>query len=190
MSKAFTKEDDSQADLHEELEDRPRGPAGRYITPQGYRRLQEELEHLWKVERPKITAEVAAAAALGDRSENAEYIYGKKKLREIDRRIRFLSKRLDSLVVVEPVLETDRVVFGCRVTVEDEDGNESTYRIVGPDELDVRNGAISVDSPLGRALLGKAVGDEVTVHRPKGTVDLVVVRIEAYAPSASRPSES
>src|SRR5690606_6254031 len=110
----------------------------------------------WKVERPKITEEVMWAAAQGDRSENAEYIYGKKRLREIDRRIRFLTRRLDSLTVVEPSSEQEGAVrFGAWVTVEDEDGERQTWRIVGPDEFDVKAGRISVDSPLARALLGK-----------------------------------
>lgn len=179
MSKAFTKEEDPVDPLDERTEEEAAPRRGeRYITPEGFKRIQDEVERLWKVERPKITAEVSAAAAQGDRSENAEYIYGKKKLREIDRRLRFLSKRLESLTVVEPGKDrTDRVFFGAWVTVEDEDGNESTYRIVGPDEFDVKAGLISVDSPLAKALIGKAEGDEVTVHRPKGPVELVVTGI-------------
>ena len=125
---------------------------------------------------------MSAAAAQGDRSENAEYIYGKKKLRELDRRIRYLSKRLDSLTIVEPHEGADRVLFGATVTIEDEDGQESTYRIVGPDEFDVKAGKISVDSPLAKALLGKREGDETTVQRPRGAVDVVVARIRYEAP--------
>jgi len=182
MSKAFTKEEDQSdtwTDLPEEEEEEVEKPRGaRYITPEGFRRLQDELEHLWKVERPKITAEVSAAAAQGDRSENAEYIYGKKKLREIDRRLRFLAKRIDSLTVVEPGKEkTDRVFFGAWVTIEDEEGKESTYRIVGPDEFDVKARLISVDSPLAKALIGKREGDDATVDRPKGQVEVVVTKI-------------
>lgn len=181
MSKAFTKEDDGgelQFEAPEEEADAGRPRGARYITPTGFKRLQEELDHLWKSERPRVTAEVSVAAAHGDRSENAEYIYGKKKLREIDKRIRFLAKLLDSLTVVEPGKEkADRVFFGAWVTVEDEEGAQSTYRIVGPDELDVKAGLISVESPLAKALLGKSEGDEVTVNRPKGAVELVIVAI-------------
>jgi transcription elongation factor GreB len=151
------------------------------ITPQGFRRLQQEMQWLWKVERPRVTSEVAAAAALGDRSENAEYIYGKRRLREIDSRLRYLSKRMDRMQVI--ALEAQRrsrgrVGFGAWVKVEDEDGAESNYRIVGPDEFDPDRGYISVESPVGRALLGKEVDDEVEVHRPKGTVVLTILEIE------------
>ena len=140
-----------------------------YITPEGAKRLRDELDRLWKVERPAVTQQVADAAALGDRSENAEYIYGKRRLREIDRRVRFLTKRLDELVVVnEPPKDPRRVFFGAWVTVEDEDGAEAEYRIVGPDEFDIDAGLISIDSPMARGLLGKREGDEVTVRRPKG----------------------
>jgi transcription elongation factor GreB len=145
-----------------------RPPSSRYITPEGARALKAELDQLWTVERPRVTREVADAAAQGDRSENAEYIYGKKRLREIDRRLEFLAKRLDSLTVVEPRQRSDdKVYFGAWVTLEDDDGDVE-YRLVGPDEADARRGLISIDSPLGRALLGRAVGDEVRVVRPKG----------------------
>jgi len=183
MSKAFVKDDGEDEDLDLHLDDHAERtgahPGGsRYITPEGFQALQGELEHLWKVERPKITNEVMWAAAQGDRSENAEYIYGKKKLREIDRRIRYLSKRLDSLTVVEPAPEqAGKVFFGAWVTVEDEDGEEASYRIVGPDEFDVPAGKISVESPLARALLGKKVGDEALVRRPKGEVELTILEI-------------
>lgn len=183
MSKAFTRENAATDDALDPPDDEPRqGTGPRYITAEGARRLQDELKRLWKVERPRITAEVSAAAAQGDRSENAEYIYGKKKLREIDRRVRFLSKRLEAVTVVEPRREADRVFFGAWVTVEDEEGAAATYRIVGPDELGLSPGCISVEAPLARALLGRRVGDEVTVVRPKGTVELVVLEIR-YAPS-------
>jgi transcription elongation factor GreB len=149
-----------------------------HITPQGARRLQDELERLWRVERPRVTREVAAAAALGDRSENAEYIYGKKRLREIDRRIEFLRKRFDVLVVVKPgEVARDRVYFGAKVTLEDEAGAECRYWLVGPDESDVESGAISVESPLGRVLMGKRCGDEVVVHRPAGRATYTVLAI-------------
>jgi len=155
-------------------------PPGRkvHITPQGARRLQEELERLWRVERPRVTREVAAAAALGDRSENAEYIYGKKRLREIDRRIEFLRKRFDVLVVVKPgEVARDRAYFGAVVTLEDEAGAEVRYWLVGPDESDVDAGAISVESPLGRVLMGKRCGDEVVVQRPAGRASYTVLAI-------------
>jgi transcription elongation factor GreB len=145
-------------------------PSGTPITPEGIEKLQQELEQLWNVERPKVTREVADAAAQGDRSENAEYIYGKKRLREIDGRLRFLRKRIDSVVVVQPgdVADRERVFFGARVTLEDETGEERHYRLVGPDEFDAERGLISVNSPIGRALLGKHVDDAVTVQRPAG----------------------
>ena len=150
----------------------------RHITPEGYRRLSAEHQRIWSVERPRIVAEVEAAAALGDRSENAEYIYGKRKLRELDRRLRFLSQRLDSLTVTEPRPDPHgRAFFGAWVTVEDEEGDERTYRLVGPDEFDVSAGFISVEAPLGRALLGRREGDEVRVERPAGVAALVVVRV-------------
>ena len=151
-----------------------------YLTPAGAKKLQEELAHLLHVERPRVVQEVSDAAAQGDRSENAEYIYGKKRLREIDRRIRFLTKRLDSAVVVrseEP--KQDVVYFGARVEVADEDGNVKSYRVVGPDEVDPDAGSISFQSPLGRALLKRKVGDVVTVRRPAGEIELEI-RAIAY----------
>ena len=149
-----------------------------HITPEGAQRLQEELDRLWRIERPRVTREVAAAAALGDRSENAEYIYGKKRLREIDKRIEFLRKRFDQLVVVKPgEVARDRVYFGAFVTLEDESGTELCYRLVGPDESDVASGAISIESLIGRALVGKRTGDEVEVQRPAGRTRLTVLAI-------------
>ena len=156
----------------------PRPPSSGYITPEGARRLRAELDQLWTVERPRVTQEVADAAALGDRSENAEYIYGKRRLREIDRRIRFLAKRLDALTVVEPRERSDgRVYFGAWVTLEDEDGGETEYRLVGPDEADARTNQVSIDSPVGRALLGKRDGDEVTVVRPRGPATFTITAV-------------
>ena len=152
-----------------------------YITPEGFRKLQDELDHLWRVERPKVTEAVAKAAALCYRTENADYIYGKKRLREIDGRLRFLQKRTDALVVVaRPPDEQDRVYFGAWVTLEDAEGEERTYRVVGPDEFDPDRGFISMDSPLGRALMGRESGDAGTVRRPKGpaTFTLADVRYE------------
>ena len=153
-----------------------RGPS--YITAEGFARLEAEVQELWRHERPRVTREVSDAAALGDRSENAEYIYGKKRLREIDRRIRYLSKRLDELTVVrEPPERRDRVYFGAWVTLEGADGDERTVRLVGPDESEPGEGRISIESPLGRALMGKHVDDAFTFERPVGTVEYTVVRI-------------
>jgi transcription elongation factor GreB len=157
-----------------------------YITPEGYARLRAEHHELWKIERPRVTHQVSVAAALGDRSENADYIYGKKRLREIDRRIRFLEKRMEALQVVESdsSREGDRVFFGAWVTLEEESGDRVRYRVVGPDESDPASGFISMDSPVGRSLLGKSVGDEVTVRRPKGGINYEIVAV-AYAPADS-----
>jgi transcription elongation factor GreB len=169
-------DDDLAAD--EEDEQPVRGTL--YITREGSDRLRAELKQLLSVERPKVTAEVTAAAALGDRSENAEYLYGKKRLREIDRRLRFLQKRLEKLTVVDPTAQTqrDKVYFGATVTLQNEDdGTRVTYQLVGPDETDLKLGRISVDSPVGRPLLGKSQGDSVTVVRPKGEVDFEIIGI-------------
>ena len=160
--------------------DRPPQPAAKksYITPEGAKKLRAELDQLWTVERPRVTQEVADAAAQGDRSENAEYIYGKRRLREIDRRVRFLSKRLDQVTIVnEAPSDPSRVFFGAYVTLEDEDGEEVTYRIVGPDESDVDKRWISMEAPVAKALLGKRDGDEVTVRRPKGDITFTIVGI-------------
>jgi transcription elongation factor GreB len=151
---------------------------GSYITPEGFRRLQEEADQLWRVERPRVTQQVSEAAALGDRSENAEYIYGKKRLREIDGRLRFLQKRLDTLTVVrEPPPRRDRVYFGAFVTVEEVSGERAEYRLVGPDESDPAQGLLSIESPLGRALVGRSEGDEVRVPRPRGATTLAILSI-------------
>jgi len=149
-----------------------------YITPEGQKRLSEELSYLWKIKRPQVTLAVAEAAAMGDRSENAEYIYGKKQLRQIDSRIRFLSKRLGELIVVDRIPDdTSRVFFGAWVEIEDTDGNMYKYRIVGPDEFDPEKNFISIDSPMAKALLRRTEGDEVVVSRPNGTVKFVVTSI-------------
>jgi transcription elongation factor GreB len=149
-----------------------------YITDEGYRKVREELDHLFRVERPRVVKGVADAAAEGDRSENAEYIYGKKKLREIDKRIEFLTKRVDVLTVVtEYPSGADKIFFGAFVGLEDDDGREITYRIVGADESDAERGYISIESPVARALMGKRVGDSVTVQRPKGEVTFSVLRV-------------
>jgi transcription elongation factor GreB len=162
-------------------DDNPARPG--YITPEGYRQLEQEAARLWSEERPKMAKAVAVAAAEGDRSENAEYIYGRKRLREIDRRLAYLSKRLDALTVVDgqPV-GSDRVFFGAWVTLEDEDGELTTYRLVGPDETDIRQKHISVESPMGRMLLGKREGDEVVVPRPKGEASFTVHQIRFQDP--------
>jgi transcription elongation factor GreB len=157
---------------------RPEPPGSKYATAEGARRLKEELDYLWRVHRPQVTRAVAEAAAQGDRSENAEYIYGKKQLREIDRRVRFLRKRLDGLVVVSrPPDDRSRIYFGAWVTVEDDEGHESELRIVGPDEIDPARHYVSMDSPLARALLGKRRDDEVKVEVPGGRKSYVVVGI-------------
>jgi len=160
-------------------------PGSQFITPAGAARLQQELDELWKVERPRVTQAVSEAAAQGDRSENAEYTYGKKRLREIDRRVRFLRKRLDGMTVVDkPPSDRKRVFFGAWVTLEDAEGKESVYRIVGPDEFDMADGYISMDAPLARALMRKSLDDEVTVELPGGARTLVIVDIR-YGDAAS-----
>ena len=155
-------------------------PAGsKYITPEGARRLREELDQLWRDERPRVTQAVAAAAAQGDRSENAEYTYGKRRLREIDRRVRFLRRRLDGMVIVgQPPADPARVFFGAWVVLESEDGARTRYRIVGPDEFDRAPGYISMDSPLGRALLRKRLDEAVDVDTPTGSRAFVIVAID------------
>jgi transcription elongation factor GreB len=156
----------------------------RHITPEGLKKLQAELDRLWREERPRVTAMVSAAAAEGDRSENAEYIYGKKRLREIDARIHTLSKLIDSLIVVEQQDRGEKIFFGAWVTVEDDDGKQATYRIVGPDESDSRQGMISSQSPMAKALIGKKQGDWVTVRRPAGETELAVIQV-SYQPPES-----
>jgi transcription elongation factor GreB len=149
-----------------------------YITPDGQKRLSEELAYLWKVKRPQVTRAVADAAAMGDRSENADYIYGKKQLRQIDSRIRFLSKRLSELTVVDRTPDdTSTVYFGAWVEIEDIEGTVYKYRIVGPDETDADKGFISLDSPMAKALLRKTEGDEVVVSRPNGMAAFVITSV-------------
>lgn len=152
------------------------------ITKEGWNALELELKHLWKVERPMVTQAVSDAAALGDRSENAEYIYGKKRLREIDRRVRFLSKRMEVLRVVEPdPRQHGKIYFGAWVELESEAGERLRYRLVGPDEFNVSQGDISIDSPLARAMLGKAVDDEVLAPTPSGTQFYYINKIQYKA---------
>ena len=153
-----------------------------YLTPAGHKQLADELARLMTVERPKVVREVAEAAAQGDRSENAEYIYGKKRLREIDRRVQFLTRRLDAAVVVRPEeLGGDVVRFGACVDVQDEDGNVKTYTLVGPDESDPASGKLSFQSPLGQALMKRRVGDVVVVKRPAGEIELEIVALRYEA---------
>lgn len=154
--------------------------AAHHITPEGYRRLKAEAERLFR-ERGRVTAMVAAAAAEGDRSENAEYIYGKKRLREIDSRLEYLSRAIEEAQVVEPRHSGDRVYFGAWVTVEDEDGKQATWRVVGPHETDAASGCVASNSPVGRALLGKKAGDRVLVDRPRGQMEFLIVEI-SYRP--------
>jgi transcription elongation factor GreB len=154
-------------------------PGSKYITPQGAARMHKELDELWRVERPRVTQAVSEAAAQGDRSENAEYTYGKRRLREIDRRVRFLRKRLDGMVVVDKApTDATRVFFGAWVTVETDAGVQSRYRIVGPDEFDLEPGYISMDSPLARALMRKGLDDEVTIDVPGGSTTYTIVKVE------------
>ena len=154
----------------------------KYVTREGAKRLRTELDHLWRVERPAVTQAVAEAAAQGDRSENAEYIYGKRRLREIDRRVRFLRERLDGMIVVsQPPADRSRIFFGAWVTVVDAAGARHRHRIVGPDEFDQGAGYISMDSPLGRALLGKRIGDALEIELPTGTISVSVNSI-VYPP--------
>lgn len=168
-----------------------RMPRSHHITPEGFQRLSDELRQLWKVERPRITQSVAEAAAQGDRSENAEYIYGKKRLREIDSRVRFLRKRLAELKVVNELpADTNRVFFGAWVTLETEEGDLKRYRIVGSDEFDPAKGYISMDSPMGRALIGRQLDDEVSVARPMGRATFIIMEISYTPPTDELSAES
>ena len=157
----------------------PRERGSPYITPEGEAQLRAELHQLWKIERPQVTSSVHEAAKNGDRSENGDYIYGKKRLREIDSRVRFLNKRLDELEIVDRAPgDREKVFFGAWVTLEDEAGDESRYRIVGPDEFDLRQRKLSMDSPMARSLLGKRLDDEVAVHSPAGDQVVVITAIQ------------
>lgn len=182
MSRAFIRENDGEDD---DLEPAQRLPVGtkNYMTPAGHARLKDELEHLVKRERPHIVEVVAWAASNGDRSENGDYIYGKRRLREIDRRIRFLTKRIENAEVVDPTRQgnNDQVFFGATVTVCDAEGEENTYAIVGIDEMDVARGRISWISPLARALIKAREGDTVRFQSPLGwrEIDIVAVRYVA-----------
>ncbi|MEI7611905.1 MAG: transcription elongation factor GreB [Betaproteobacteria bacterium] len=180
MNKAFTREADG--DDEEELEAALELPQGtrNYITPGGYARIKEELDHLLRTERPHIVDVVHWAALNGDRSENGDYLYGKKRLREIDRRIRFLTRRLDLAEIVDPATRqecVDQVFFGATVTIGDEQGVEQTYQIVGVDETDFRRGRISWVSPLSRALLKAREGDLVRFQSPAGMREIEVLSV-------------
>lgn len=182
MSKAFTKETDADDDLDDAPPPLPAGVKN-YITPQGFAALQSELRALLRVERPKVVEVVSWAAGNGDRSENGDYIYGKKRLREIDRRIRFLSKRLEIAEIVDSAQRkvTDQVFFGATVTYAHEDGTEKTVTIVGIDEAEIDRGQVSWISPIARALLKSRVGDVVELRTPAGPepIEVVAIRYEA-----------
>ncbi|MGB5695831.1 MAG: transcription elongation factor GreB [Polyangiales bacterium] len=160
-----------------------------YITPEGYRRLEEEANRLWQVDRPQMAKAVQVAAAEGDRSENAEYQYSKQRLAAIDRRLRFLGQRLEALTIADAKPPDDgRVYFGSWVTIELEDGATQTYRIVGPDEIDATKKWISMNSTVGKALLSREVGDEITLRRPKGEVTCEIVDVRNTPPGSARPA--
>lgn len=163
---------------------RPPSPeSSHYITPEGWQRLQDELNYLWRKKRPEVTRALSEAAAEGDRSENAEYIYRKKELREIDRRVRYLSKRLDVLKVVDQQpSDTSKIFFGAWVELENEAGEVLCYRIVGPDEFDAEPAYISMDSPVARALMGRQEGDDVPVTSPQGQkmYSILAIRYTAF----------
>ncbi len=180
MSKAFTRENDAEADDDED-ESVPALPVGvkNYMTPAGYASLNAEFEQLWKSERPKLVEVIHWAASNGDRSENGDYIYGKKRLREIDRRIRYLTKRLDNAEVVDPATReaTDQVFFGATVTVRDDQGVQGTFSIVGIDEADPAKNRISWVSPMARALLKAREGDVVNLLTPAGKRELEILEV-------------
>lgn len=160
----------------------PRQRGSKYITPEGEQALRDELYRLWKVERPAVADAVHEAAKNGDRSENGDYIYGKRRLREIDARVRFLSKRLDELEVVQRTpADTGKIFFGAWVTLENAAGEEQCWRLVGPDEFDLANGKLSIDAPLARALLGRRLDDEIRVHSPSGEQVYYVTEIRYSA---------
>ena len=185
MSKAFVKESDDAPDLPEEGD--PALPSGvkNYMTPEGHRSMREELQRLLREERPKTVDIVSWAAGNGDRSENGDYLYGKKRLREIDRRVRFLSKRLETAIVVDPAAQQnrDQVFFGATVTYAREDGAEQTVTIVGIDEADLDRGRVSWISPIARALLKAQEGDIVDLRTPSGVERIEVIEIRYADPS-------
>ncbi len=179
MSKAFTKEEDDSAESEKEPTEVALPGGKNYITPEGFERLRAEVKQILHVDRPALVQTVSWAASNGDRSENGDYIYGKKRLRELDRRVRFLNKRLDAAVVVDPKTQkSDRVLFGATVTVRDEADRERKVTLVGIDETDVKNGRVSWISPIGTALLNGTVGDVVTLRTPKGNEELEILKIQ------------
>jgi transcription elongation factor GreB len=178
MSKAFTKESDEDEDLDLEPAESAPQVGKNYITPAGYRRLREELAGLWEVERPKLVETIAWAASNGDRSENADYIYGKRRLREVDRRVRFLSKRIDAAEVVDNAgRDDDRAYFGATVAYRDRAGVERAVSIVGIDEVDPARGRVSWISPIAKALLKAREGDVVTLRTPAGAEEIEVLEV-------------
>ena len=194
MNKAFTRESDREDDEDDEGAGLPALPTGtrNYITPQGYARLRAELMQLIDDERPRIVDIVHWAAANGDRSENGDYLYGKKRLREIDRRIRFLTRRLEKAEVTDPSVHhgSDQVFFGATVTYMEEDGEEKTVTIMGIDEVDNLQGQVSWIAPVSRALLRARVGDVVPLHTPAGIRDIEVIDVQYPAPSGNPPEAS
>ena len=161
----------------------PREKGTPLITAEGEARLRAELDRLWREERPVVASAVQAAAKNGDRSENGDYIYGKKRLREIDSRVRFLSKRLEVLKIIdEQPADTERVYFGARIQLAEEDGSERSLRIVGPDEFEPSRGEISIDAPLARSLIGKREGDVIIVDAPGGQREIEILEI-SYSPA-------
>jgi transcription elongation factor GreB len=156
----------------------PRPESAKYITPEGAAALRRELDELWRVKRPAVTRAVSEAAAQGDRSENAEYIYGKRQLAEIDRRVRFLRKRLTGIRVVDQQPDdTGKAYFGAWFVLSDEAGEEREYRLVGPDEFDAAPEYVSIESPLGRAVLGKPIGAAISVRTPEGSRRYELLRV-------------
>jgi len=196
VSKAFTREDDAPEDDFDGDDDANPIPAGskNYMTPAGWRRMRDELTWLVKTERPNVTSVVSWAASLGDRSENADYQYGKKRLREIDRRIRYLTKRLEAAEVVDPATreETDQVFFGATVTYANREGEEQTVRIVGIDEMDPAKHYVSWISPVARALIKAREGDTVSLHTPGGNqeIEILEVRYEEIPMPPFQPMQS
>ncbi len=186
MSKAFTKEVDLDNDDDAPPPAEVNSHGKNYITAQGYEGLRRELSHLIDIERPKVVDSVHWAASNGDRSENGDYLYGKKRLREIDRRIRFLTKRLEIAEIVDPSLHhgSEQIFFGATVVYADSQGNERTVTILGVDETDGGSGRISWISPVARALLKSHAGDEVNLVTPQGSVALEILKVRYPAPSA------
>lgn len=173
-------------------EKKPLPARSQLITPEGLQALKDEYDFLWRKERPKVTQEVSDAAKLGDRSENAEYIYGKKRLRQIDSRVRFLRKRIEHVTVVDRApMDQDKIYFGAWIELEDDDCTTVRYRIVGADEIDLPRNYISIDAPLARGLIGKRLDDEVEVKLPKGRVNYAIVQVWYQRPDwdVAEPSQ-